>query len=178
MMKRLRTLFDDAVIGWPDAETNLGRLAGLSEANLRADAFIRFTEHQAVVVEWQSKIHTKEGSKSSWFDHDEIQGRDDLKRQICAKAGIALLELWTLDIPDEHLKGMVVQAAANSKLTDTAVAVLDEEKPPTFAKSDLGIGNGELTTFTAGPGFAKQYFTTGDKPEWKTQKFSSRTSFK
>lgn len=138
LIERCRILFRDyEVIGWPDAEVNLGRLAGLSEANLRADIFIRFSEREAVAIEWQSSIHALEES-SDWFNKDDIAGRDDLKRQICTKIGVSLVEMWTLDVSDAVLLGWIDKARAASHLSDHAVRVLDT-KQETFVSSDKGF---------------------------------------
>jgi hypothetical protein len=140
LMRRLRSIFSEyEVIGDPDPEVNLGRLAGLSDANLRADIFIRFSKREAVVVEWQSGIHALEHS-TDWHNKDDIAGRDDLKRQMCVKIGVCLLELWTLDMSDEVLKELVEQRRAASYLSDNAVQALDSKRE-TFATDDRGFNS-------------------------------------
>jgi hypothetical protein len=129
MVKRLQEIFgDDKVIAWPYTELNIGNALGLSGVNLRADAFVRIARDQGVVIEWQSEIHTQEGCDSDWFCYDDIAGRDDLKKKMCAKAGLGYLELWSLDLTDSQLRHRVLDAASKSSMIDEVIEYIDSKK--------------------------------------------------
>jgi hypothetical protein len=153
LIKRIRRLYPQyEVVGYPDPEVVLGSLVGLAEAALRADVFIWFSDTQAVVVEYQSEIHALKES-NEWFNKEDIAGRDDLKKQICAKFGLGYVEVWYHeDVSDELLMRKIEAAAENSWITIPDIP--PKEYWNTFAPPTTG-------------------FVQEDR-EWPTQKFVSR----
>ena len=147
ILRVLRKFFgENNIRGYPGPEVNLGHLLNLSYVNLRVDALIWVTPNCAVAVEVQSDIHSHKKIFNS--NLEEIQGRDELKKDMLSRLGIGLVEIWPDDLIDEDtLIKRIFEAACNNLQISFEVEEEIKEDRQWFKKKE--------TTWTS-KGFKKQ----------------------